>query len=101
MRLVDHILDHMLNHLLNYMSDHVLDHIIIDLMTMALHSLPEQIGAKKHTMKLEYGKQSPYWPIYSLRLIELETLKTCFETNLANAFIRIFNLLISASIFFV
>ena len=33
-------------------------------------------------------QQPPYRSIYSLRLVELETLKTYIETNLANRFIR-------------
>ena len=34
-------------------------------------------------------KQPPYGPIYSLGSVELETLKTYIETNLANGFIRL------------
>ena len=36
---------------------------------------------------LEPGKQPPYGPIYSLGAVELGTLKTYIETNLANVFI--------------
>ena len=36
---------------------------------------------------LEEGKQPPYGLIYSLRPVELETLKTYIKTNLANGFI--------------
>ena len=50
--------------------------------------LSERIGANEHAIKLEEGKQPPYGPIYSLGPVELETLKTYIETNLANGFIR-------------
>ena len=42
---------------------------------------------KEHAIKLEEGKQPPFGLIYSLGPIELETLKTYIETNLANGFI--------------
>ena len=51
--------------------------------------LPERTGANEHAIKLEEGKQPPYRPIYSLGPVELKTLKTYIETNLANGFIRI------------
>ena len=38
--------------------------------------LSEQTEANEHAIKLEEGKQLPYGPIYSLRPVELETLKT-------------------------
>ena len=41
----------------------------------------------EYTIKLKEDKQSLFKPIYCLRLIELETLKTYIETNLANSFI--------------
>ena len=50
--------------------------------------LPENTGMNKHAIKLEEGKQPPFDPIYSLRPVELKTLKTYIETNLANGFIR-------------
>ena len=50
--------------------------------------LPENTGMNEHTIKLEEGKQLSFGPIYSLRPVELETLKTYIETNLANGFIR-------------
>ena len=50
--------------------------------------LPKNTGINKHTIKLEKGKQPSFGPIYSLALIELETLKTYIKTNLANGFIR-------------
>ena len=50
--------------------------------------LPENTGINEHAIELEEGKQPPFGPIYSLGPIELETLKTYIETNLANGFIR-------------
>ena len=50
--------------------------------------LPEHTEIKDHVIDLEEGKQPPYGPIYSLGLMELETLKTYIKTNLANGFIR-------------
>lgn len=41
-----------------------------------------------HAINLKKDKQSPYRPIYSLRLVELEILKTYIKTNLANNFIQ-------------
>ena len=40
-----------------------------------------------YAIDLEEGKQPPYGPIYSLGPVELKTLKTYIETNLANGFI--------------
>ena len=62
---------------------------------------PEQTGANEHAIKLEEGKQPPYRPIYSLELVELETLKTYIKTNLANDFIRASKSLAGALILFV
>ena len=50
--------------------------------------LPETTGMNKHAIELEEGKQPPFGPIYSLGPVELETLKTYIEINLANGFIR-------------
>ena len=50
--------------------------------------LPENTGMNEHAIELEEGKQPPFGPIYSLGLVELETLKTYIKTNLANGFIR-------------
>ena len=50
--------------------------------------LPENTGINEHAIELEEGKQPLFGPIYSLGPIELETLKTYIETNLANGFIR-------------
>ena len=50
--------------------------------------LLEHTGINNHLIDLIDDKQPPYGPIYSLGLVELETLKTYIETNLANGFIR-------------
>ena len=50
--------------------------------------LPENTGMNEHVIELEESKQPPFGPIYSLGPVELETLKTYIETNLANGFIR-------------
>ena len=50
--------------------------------------LPENTGINEHAIKLEEGKQPLFGPIYSLGPVELETLKTYIETNLANGFIQ-------------
>ena len=50
--------------------------------------LPERTKANKHAIELVEDKQPPYRPIYSLRPVELETLKTYIKTNLLNGFIR-------------
>ena len=49
---------------------------------------PENIEMNEHAIKLEESKQPPFGPLYSLGLVELETLKTYIETNQANGFIR-------------
>ena len=49
---------------------------------------PKHIEINTHAIDLEEGKQPPYRPIYSLGPVELKTLKTYIETNLANGFIR-------------
>ena len=54
----------------------------------------------EHAIKIEQGKQPLFGPIYSLGLVELETLKTYIKTNLANGFIRYFKSLMRASILF-
>ena len=62
--------------------------------------LPENIGMNEHAIKLGKGKQPPFGLIYSLCPVELETLKTYIETNLANSFIRPFKSLAGAPILF-
>ena len=49
--------------------------------------LLEHTEINTHAIDLEEGKQPPYGPIYNLKLVELETLKTYIKTNLANDFI--------------
>ena len=49
--------------------------------------LPKNTGINKHAIKLQDGKQPPYVPIYSLGLVELETLKTYIKTHLKFGFI--------------
>ena len=49
--------------------------------------LPEHTEINTHAINLEECKQPPYGPIYSLGLVELETLKTYIKTHLANGFI--------------
>ena len=50
--------------------------------------LSKHTSINNHPIILMDDKQQPYDPIYSLGLVELETLKTYIETNLANSFIR-------------
>ena len=50
--------------------------------------LPENTGMNEHAIELEEGKQPPFGSIYSLGPVELETLKTYIEINLANGFIQ-------------
>ena len=54
----------------------------------------------EHAIKLEEGKQPSFGPIYNLRPVELEILKTYIKTNLANGFIRPFKSLVKAPILF-
>ena len=63
--------------------------------------LLEVTELNQHAIKLQKDQQPPYKPIYSLDLVELETLKTYIETNLANGFIRPLKLPASALILFV
>ena len=50
--------------------------------------LSKNTGMNEYAFELKEGKQPPFRPIYSLGLVELETLKTYIETNLSNGFIR-------------
>ena len=61
---------------------------------------PEYTGIHDHAIKLVDNWQALYGPIYSLRLIELETLKTYIKTSLANGIIGPSKSLVGASIFF-
>ena len=63
--------------------------------------LPEHTGINNHPINLLDDKQPPYGPIYSLELVELETLKTYIEVNLASGFIRLSKFPAGAPILFV
>ena len=52
--------------------------------------LPEHTRINEYITKLKKDKQPSFESIYSLKPIELETLKTYIETNLANKFICLF-----------
>ena len=63
--------------------------------------LLEHSGINNHTIKLVDDCQQPlYGSIYSLKLVELETLKAYIETNLTNGFIRLSKSLVKAPILF-
>lgn len=49
--------------------------------------LPKNTRINKYVIELEKDKQPLYRPIYSLGLVELETLKTYIETYRNIAFI--------------
>ena len=49
--------------------------------------LPKYTEINNHAIKLVDGQQPLYGPIYSLEPVELEILKACIKTNLANGFI--------------
>ena len=51
--------------------------------------LPEQTAINDHVIELVNCQQPPYGSIYSLRPVELETLKAYIKINLANGFIRL------------
>ena len=50
--------------------------------------LPKHTDINDHAIELVDDRQPPYGPIYSLDPVELETLQTNIENNLANGFIR-------------
>lgn len=52
--------------------------------------LPKNIGINEYVIELINCKQPPYKPIYTLSLVELETLKTYIKTHLKTGFIRSF-----------
>ena len=62
--------------------------------------LPKYTGINNHIIKLVNSQQPLYRPIYSLRPVELETMKAYIETNLANRFIKPFKSPANASILF-
>ena len=63
--------------------------------------LLEQTRVYEYTIKLEKGKQVPYTLIYTLKPVQLKTLKTYIKINLTNSFIKASKSLISALILFV
>ena len=62
--------------------------------------LPKHTEINNHIIKLVDGQQLLYGSIYSLRPVELKTLKAYIETNLANNFIRLSKSLAGAPILF-
>ena len=62
--------------------------------------LSENTGINEYTIKLEKSKQSSFRSIYSLRLVELKTLKIYIKSNLANSFIQSFKYFAKAPILF-
>lgn len=62
--------------------------------------LLKNIGIDEHTIKLLKNMQPLYGPIYALRLVELEILKTYIETYLKTRLIQPFKSLTSTSILF-
>lgn len=63
--------------------------------------LPKSSDINEYSINLEPGIQLPSSLIYSLELIELETLKTYIETNLTTSFIPPFKSPARAAIIFV
>ena len=63
--------------------------------------LPEVTKLNQYAIELQEGQQPSYGPIYSLRPIELKTLKTYIEINLVNSFIWPSKSPVGAPIFFV
>ena len=62
--------------------------------------LSERIKLNEHAINPEDGKQPLYRPIYSLGLVELETLKTYIKTHLKTGFIQPLKAPIGAPILF-
>lgn len=60
--------------------------------------LLKHTGINNHAIELENSKWPLYGLIYSLRPVELETLKALIKTNLANGFIKPSKLLTGALI---
>ena len=89
------------------MANIALTLILIEYFDFANVFFPELVSElSKHTMindhaiKLVDDWQLLYKPIYSLKPVELETLKIYIKTNLANGFIKFSKSLVEASIFF-
>ena len=62
--------------------------------------LPEHTGITDYAIELVIDQQLPYKPIYSLGLVELETMKVFIKTNLANRFIKLSKLPIGTPVWF-
>lgn len=62
--------------------------------------LPKHTWINNHAIELVKGQHPFYEPIYNLKPVELETLKTYIEINLINDFLRPSKLPIDTSIFF-
>ena len=62
--------------------------------------LLKYIEINNHAIKLEKGNQSFFSPIYSLKLIKLETLKTYTKIKVVNRFIQSFKSSTGAIIIF-
>ena len=54
-----------------------------------MSELPKYIRINDYAIKLVDSQQLSYRPIYSLELVELETLKAYIQINLVNKFIRL------------
>ena len=63
--------------------------------------LPEQIRTNDYSINLLEDKQMPYSLIYSLRSVELKTLKIYIKVNLVSRSIKSFKSCVSALILFV
>lgn len=73
----------------------------VDIFFLKLASkLFQHIGINDYTIKQISKQLSFYEPIYSLKLVELKTLKISIKTNLVNNFIRPFKFLANAPIFY-
>ena len=62
--------------------------------------LPENTGISEYAIELLKSNQPPYGPIYSLGLVELETLKAYITTYLKTGFIQLSKSPAGAPIFF-
>ena len=62
--------------------------------------LLKHMRINNYAIKLVHDFQPPYSLIYSLKSVELETLKIYIKNKLANSFIRLFKSFVKALIFF-
>ncbi len=68
-------------------SSEYADFVNIFLLKLAIELL-KHMEINDHAVELVNDCQSPYGPIYSLDLVELEILKMYIENNLVNSFIK-------------